>query len=60
MCAERNKTYVTMSLATRFMVGLNDAKACVFTSSTRIRLKGGSVEASDLAEIILQFLSTRG
>ena len=56
VCTNRNQADITMTFTSGFMVSPNDRQASILSSSTRVWLQGASVETSDLAKVVFEFL----
>ena len=56
VCANRNQADITMTFTSRFMISPNDRQTSILSSSARVWLQGASVETSDLAKVVFEFL----
>ena len=58
MRRNRNQADIAMTLAPRLMVRADDAQTGVLSCRTGVRLERARMEAGDLAQIVLEFLSS--
>lgn len=56
MSTQRYETDIAALFTTRLVISADNAEASILSGSARVRLEGGGVETSNLAEVLLEFL----